>query len=47
MFYKERFVDLKEKDKPVTEVAKLVGLEWKALNDEDKVSFMKQAAEQR
>ena len=47
MFYKERFVDLKSKGKPVTEVAKLVGLEWKALNDEDKVNYKKQAAEQR
>ena len=47
VFYKERFVDLKTKGKPVTEIAKQVGSEWKALNDEEKAGFMKQAAKQR
>ena len=47
VFYKERFVDLKTKGKPVTEIAKQVGSKWKALTDEERSSYMKQAAEQR
>ena len=47
VFYRERFVDLKTQGKPVTEIAKELGLQWKALDDEEKSIYMKQAAEQR
>ena len=35
MFYKEMFAQLKkkEKDKPVTQIAKELGAEWKSLTD--------------
>jgi hypothetical protein len=49
VFYKERFVQLKktDKDKPVTEIAKQLGAEWKSLSDDEKAVYNKQAAEQR
>ena len=49
VFYKERFAQLKkkEKDKPVTEIAKQLGAEWKSLTDDEKSKYNKQAAEQR
>ena len=49
VFYKERFAQLKkkEKDKPVTQIAKELGAEWKSLTDDEKENYNKQAAEQR
>ena len=47
VFYKERFAQIKEKDKPVTEIAKQLGAEWKSLTDDEKSKYNKQAAEQR
>ena len=47
VFYRERFLDLKTKGKSVTDIAKQVGSEWKALNDEERSGYMKQAAEER
>lgn len=49
VFYKKRFAQLKkkEKDKPVTEIAKELGAEWKSLNDDEKAVYNKQASEQR
>jgi len=49
VFYKERFAQLKkkEKDKPVTQIAKELGAEWKSLTGDEKAVYNKQAAEQR
>jgi hypothetical protein len=49
IFYKERFAQLKKAGnlKPVTEIAKKLGAEWKALTDDEKAVYNKQAAEQR
>ena len=49
VFYKERFAQLKkkDKDKPVTQIAKELGAEWKSLTDDEKENYNKQAAEQR
>ena len=47
VFYKKRFAQKKEKDKPVTEIAKELGAEWKSLTDDEKSKYNKQAAEQR
>ena len=48
-FYKERFAQLKkkDKDKPVTEIAKQLGAEWKSLTEDEKAVYNKQASEQR
>lgn len=49
VFYKERFPQLKkrEKDKPVTEIAKQLGAEWKSLNDDEKLKYNKEATSER
>ena len=49
VFYKERFAQLKkkEKGKPVTVIAKELGAKWKSLTDDEKANYNKQAAEQR
>jgi hypothetical protein len=49
VFYNERFPQLKmkEKDTPVTEIAKRLGVEWRALTDDEKAGYKKQASEQR
>ena len=45
MFYRERFPQLKKKDKnkPVTDIARQIGAEWRAL--EDRGPYMLKAAE--
>ena len=49
IFYKERFAQLKKAGnlKPVTVIAIQLGAEWKALTDDEKAVYNKQAAEQR
>ena len=47
VFYRERFLDLKTKGKPVTAIAQQVGSEWNALNDEERSGYIKQAAQER
>ena len=47
VFYRERFAQLSKKDrgKPVTEIAKQIGAEWRALDFEGRGTYMLQAAE--
>ncbi len=49
VFYKERFAELKKEEnlRPVTEIAKQLGTEWKVLVDDKKAVYNKQAAELR
>ena len=47
VFYREKFAQLGKKDrgKPVTEIAKQIGAEWRALDLEGRGTYMLQAAE--
>ena len=47
VFYREKFAQLSKKDrgKPVTEIAKQIGAEWRALDFEGRGTYMLQAAE--
>jgi hypothetical protein len=47
VFYREKFAQLNKKDrsKPVTEIAKQIGAEWRALDFEGRGTYMLKAAE--